>query len=83
MPIDEFARNGKLLEARVPWFDVTLWFVPDERDADMLGREGVNRGRVWTTRELIGSLAVADQSQAVRTIALVKVAFHGAIVDAA
>jgi hypothetical protein len=38
---------------------------------------------VWTTRELIGSLAVADQSQAVRTIALVKVAFHGAIVDAA
>jgi hypothetical protein len=75
MPLDEFVRKGKLLEVRVPWLGVTLWFVPEKRDADMLGREGVNRGRVWTTEELVGALTLADQSEAVRTIALVKVAF--------
>jgi hypothetical protein len=28
MPLDEFARSGAPLEIRVPWLDVTLWFVP-------------------------------------------------------
>jgi hypothetical protein len=46
MPSDKFAREGRLFEVRVPWLDVTLWFVPEERDAEALGREGVNRGRV-------------------------------------
>jgi len=43
MPLDQFASNGKLLEVRVPWLDVTLWFVPEERDAEVLVRDGVSR----------------------------------------
>jgi len=31
MPLDRFARDGQLVEVRVPWLDVTLWFVPKER----------------------------------------------------
>jgi hypothetical protein len=29
MPLDEFASHGKLLEVRVSWLNVTLWFVPE------------------------------------------------------
>jgi hypothetical protein len=50
MSLDRFVREGQLVEVRVPWLEITLWFVPEERDAEMLGREGVKRGRVWTAR---------------------------------
>jgi hypothetical protein len=83
MPLDQSAREGELLQVRVAWLNVTLWFVPEERDEDMLGRHGVHRGRVRTTKEVIGALTLADQSQTVRTIALVKVAFHGDIANGA
>src|SRR5262249_45112186 len=28
MTLDRFAREGQPLEVRVPWLEVTLWFVP-------------------------------------------------------
>jgi len=46
MPLDRFARDGQLLEVRVPWLEVTLWFAPEKRDAQALIRDGVSRGRV-------------------------------------
>ncbi len=52
-PLDRFAHEGRLLEVRIPWFDVTVWFVPEERDAEALVRDGVSRGRIWTAKELI------------------------------
>ena len=52
MPLNQFARDGQLLEIRIPWLNVTLWFVPDERDVDSLIRAGVARGRVWTAQDL-------------------------------
>ena len=55
--LEEFTLDGRLLEVRVPWHTETLWFVPDERDAAALGREGVGRGRVWTARELADLMA--------------------------
>jgi hypothetical protein len=80
MPIDEFARNGKLLEVRVPWFDVTLWFVPDERDAEALIRDGVSRGRVWTATELLDVMAIGERiSEALWAIALAKLSFDADI----
>ena len=57
MPLDRFVEEGQLVEVRVPWLEVTLWFVSEERDAEMLGREGVARGRVWTARELMAVMA--------------------------
>ena len=73
MPLDEFAREGQPLQIRVAWHAQTLWFVPHERDAAALTREGVSRGRVWTARELAAllSLSVSDQMlTSVRTVAL-------------
>jgi hypothetical protein len=80
MPLDEFAGNQKLLEVRVPWLDVTLWFVPKERDAEALVRDGVSRGRVWTARELMDVMAIGEWTcEALRTIAVAKLAFDGDI----
>jgi hypothetical protein len=82
MPLDQYARTGAPLDIRVPWLDVTLWFVPDERDAAALSREGVGRGRVWTARELMDLMTLSDLTLAtVRTLALAKCAIDGDIVE--
>ena len=82
MPLDQFAREGQCLEIRVAWHTETLWFVPDERDAAALQRNGVGRGRVWTARELAELLALSDQTlTTVRTVALAKCAIDGDIVE--
>jgi len=82
MALDQFAREGQCLEIRVAWHTETLWFVPDERDAAALQRDGVGRGRVWTARELAELLALSDQRlTTVRTVALAKCAIDGDIVE--
>lgn len=83
MPLDHFAREGQLLEVRILWLDGTLWFVPAERDAEALGREGgVSRGRIWTARELIALMALPDRTpEIVQSLALAKQAVDGDIVD--
>jgi hypothetical protein len=82
MPLDVFARDGQWLEVRVPWVEVTLWFVPEERDAETLGGEGVHRGRVWTARELIGVMAITSRREALPSITLAKLTFDGDIAEA-
>jgi len=83
MPLDQFAREGQLLEVRVPWLDVTVWFVPEERDAAMLGHEGIGRGRVWTARELATLMALPDRTRSVvRALTHAKCAVDGDIVEA-
>jgi hypothetical protein len=80
MPLDEFASNGKLLEVRVSWLNVTLWFVPEERDAESLVRDGVSRGRMWTAAELMDVMTINERtSEELQAIALVKLAFDGDI----
>jgi len=82
MPLDQFAREGQLLEVRVPWLDVTLWLVPDEADAEALGWEGVSRGRVWTGRELMEVMTLSgNTSRGLRTVALAKLAIDGPVVE--
>lgn len=82
MPLDRFAREGHCLEVRVPWLDVTLWFVPEERDAAAIGRTGTSRGRVWTASELMALMALPDRTPAiVETVARAKLAVDGDIVE--
>jgi hypothetical protein len=82
MPLDQFAREGQCLEIRVAWHTETLWFVPGERDAAALAREGVGRGRVWTAGELTALMVLSDRALAtVCTVALAKCAIDGDIVE--
>ena len=82
MALDEYGRAGAPLEVRVPWFPVTLWFVPDARHLRALVTEGVGRGRIWTAAELSDLLAGPGLALGeVRTIAYTKVFFGGEVVE--
>jgi hypothetical protein len=80
MPLECFAREGQLLDVRIAWLDVTLWFVPWSKTRD--AREGRDhRGRAWTAMELLGVPATAGTTtEALQMIALAKLTID---VDAA
>lgn len=82
LPLGRFEQEGGPLEVRVPWHPDTLWFVPDERHAEMLICEGVGRGRIWTAGELLDVMALDDRTlEVVRTLALTKVALDADLVE--
>jgi len=64
-----------MLEVRVPWLPVTLWFVPGEIAVEALSAEGISRGRIWTAGELLDVLTFPPQT--VRTLARANLEFHG------
>ncbi len=78
MTLSEFERTGSLLEVHVPWHPQHLWFAPTEADARLLVSEGVNRGDIWTARELKDLLAIPGLSlKMIHTIHSVKAEFGG------
>jgi len=82
LPLDRFARQGQCLEVRIPWLEVTLWFVPEERDAAAIARTGTSRGRVWTASELAALMALPERAPAtVETITRAKLGLDGDIVE--
>jgi hypothetical protein len=82
MPLDVFARDGQLLEVRLPDLEVTLWFVPNQTDAKHLVLEGISRGRVWTALELMELLSRTDlRPEHVRAVALAKLKFEGDVLE--
>jgi hypothetical protein len=81
MPLDLFAREGQLLEVRVPYLAPTLWFVPGESDAERLTQEGISRGRIWTARELVDLLSCGGlRPDHVKAVALAKIELGGDVV---
>ncbi len=82
MPLDGFEREGCPIEVLVGWLGTTLWLVPGEADAEALAREGVNRGRIWTARELADLLAISGLTgEQPQTIAQAKLEFGGEVVE--
>ena len=82
MPLDRYARDGAPLEVRVPWHGETLWLVPDDRQTEVLAREGMSRGRIWTARELSALMALPDPTpEIVQRVAAAKREFGGDIVE--
>jgi hypothetical protein len=68
-----------VLEVRVPWWPVSLWFVPGEIDVEGLLGEGVSRGRIWTVSELLDLLAIGASRPQLQTVAHAKLAFGGEV----
>ncbi|MBI2525263.1 MAG: hypothetical protein HYV93_04705 [Candidatus Rokubacteria bacterium] len=80
MPLDQYARDGAPLEVRVPWHGETVWFVPDDRQAEALVRDDVSRGRIWTAEELLHVMPVANRGM-VPTISIAKLTMDGHLVE--
>jgi hypothetical protein len=82
MPLDLFAREGQLLEVRVPYLAQTLWFVPGKSDVEGLTQEGISRGRIWTALELADLLSCAGlRPDHVKAVALAKIELGGDVVE--
>jgi hypothetical protein len=83
MTLSRFAIEGRPLEARVPWWDETIWFVPGVAEVEDLLQRGVSRGRIWTAAEL---LQIADPEgltdTELWTIATIKAAFGCTVLEA-
>ena len=70
-----------MLEVRVPWLPVSLWFVGDDAAVAMLVADGISRGRIWTAGELADLLSIPGLTPAgVRSVALAKLRFDGDVV---
>jgi hypothetical protein len=58
-PRNRVHETGSTPEIWVPWCREPLSFVPDEQDAEVLARDGVSRGRVWTVGEIVAVMATS------------------------
>ncbi len=80
MPLDHFEREGCPMEITVSWWPDTLWFVPGQHEVDDLVMQGIDRGRVWTARELIDLLTIPGlPAERVTRLAQAKAAFGGTL----
>ena len=80
LPLDLFAAGREVVELRVSYLDVTLFFVSSHREASLLVGDGIGRGRIWTAGELIDVLSAPGITRNdVVTIATAKLAMAGEI----
>lgn len=80
MPLNQFQQEGDPMEIKVPWLDKPLWFVPIEADAEILTKEGISRGVIWTAFELIDLLTIPGVTkEQVRQVAMAKRIFEGTV----
>jgi hypothetical protein len=52
--IESFKVHDRYYQVKVPWFETPLWIFPLQSDAEILVKEGVPRGLVYTADELAG-----------------------------
>lgn len=82
LSFSEFERSGCPIEIAVPGLSVSLWFVPQEKDAAALVGQGIGRGRIWTARELGDLLDAPGMTpEDAVSIARAKIAFSAEVVD--
>ena len=82
VPLSRFAREGRLVEVAVPWWEESLFFVPGSAEAEALRSRGVRRGRVWTAAELADLLSLPGlTAEAVETVGRVKAALQAEILS--
>ena len=81
LSLNEFAQQNYSIELAVPSLDETIWFVPrSEHIDDLVLRNGVHRGQIWTVAELkqlISATGLTDQD--LISLGRLKLAFGGEI----
>jgi hypothetical protein len=82
LPLDVFETKSSIIEIRVPFLVVTLFFVSTDKEVKTLSREGISRGRIWTARELIDLLSIPMLTQDnLTTVAQTKVVFDADLAE--
>lgn len=81
-PLSVFEKAACMIEIVVPGLSETLWFVSGDAQVEVLGREGVRRGRVWTAtelRDLVQTPGITDEDAV--GIARARMMFNANVVD--
>ncbi len=82
MSLSDFEKQDTAIEIRVDWLRETLWFVPAPTHADMLIKEGVRRGLIWTVKELTDLTNLPGVTRAnIESIGRLKAGFRAEIVS--
>ncbi|MCP4006335.1 MAG: hypothetical protein GY725_19320 [bacterium] len=82
LPLDEFEHQERAIEVTVPWLNDTLWFVPRLEHIELLIRDGVGRGRIWTVLELRDLVSVPGmRREDLEQIGRLRAAFDAEIVS--
>lgn len=84
MSLEEFEQAGWAMELRVPWLDVTLWWVPRAEHVAELVRAGIARGRVYTAQDLTNLTRLTENAEGradIERIAKLKLAFDATILS--
>ena len=63
MSLEEFEHAGFSIEIRVPWLPHTLWWVPRAEHVAGLQLHNVERGRVYTAKELNNLTSVLNSGE--------------------
>ena len=82
MSLKEFEQAGFAIEIRVPWLPHTLWWVPRTKHVAGVLSHNVERGRVYTAKELtnLTNLTACPDSRAeIQGIARLKLAFNATV----
>ena len=75
-------RLTNVLEVAVPWTSETLFIVPGPAHAAQLDAEGITRGRMWDTAELLDLVLTSVTPEDARSIAESKLTLRGAVMAA-
>ena len=82
MPLDQFEREGPLIEIKVPGFPETLWFAPGDREREILVVRGISRGRIWTAHELMDLWKIPSLTrEQAQTLARIKADFDAEVIS--
>jgi hypothetical protein len=82
MPLSQFEREGCPIEIRIPSFPETLWFVPGDRERDILVTRGISHGRIWTALELMELWKAPSLTQKhAQSLARIKAQFDADVVS--
>ncbi len=82
MSLEQFEQSALAIEIRVPWLEVTLWWVPREEQVMELVRSGIERGHIYTAHELTNLTrltARVDSNSDIPKIAQLKLAFNATV----
>jgi hypothetical protein len=78
MPLDAFGRHHLAVRVRLP-DGAECHFVSGAREVDILRKEGIPRGEIWTARELLDLLGATRDKTSIATLIAVKRTFDGTV----
>jgi len=80
MPLEDFGRRHLAVRVRLP-DGATCWFVSGADEVAVLRGEGIERGAIWTARELADVVGAGWTRETIGRLIAIKRTFEGVVED--